>query len=184
MNQHMVKRPRRASALLSALLAFTLIAAACGGDDDDATTSEPDPADTAGSEVIPADEGLAVTAVDLATGVVTITNTGAGELDLSGHQLCNRPTYVALPAETLAPGGSIEVTLGGLSADGGEVGLYTSADFGSSDDMISYVTWGSGGGRLSVAEASGSWAGDPIADPGATLTLTGEAGGAAGWADS
>ncbi len=162
---------------LPVMLALGLVVLACGsGDGDGDAESETTETSTgAGSS------GLTVTAVDLGTGTVTITNNGTADVDLSGHQLCNRPNYLALPEVTLAPGDSIEITLGGIGADGGEVGLYMSSNFGSSDDLLSYVTWGSGGGRLSVAEAGGAWTGDPISEPGGVLTLTGDPGSAAGW---
>ena len=168
------------------MLSLGLVLSACG---DDGSTTAADTtiddtaegSDTSGGSATSAN-GLAVTAVDTGAGVVTITNNGSADLDLSGHQLCNRPNYVAVPEETLAPGESIDVTLGGLAAGGGEAALYTSADFGSSDAMISYVTWGSGGGRLSVAESGGHWSGDPVAEPAdGSLTLTGDAGSASGW---
>lgn len=162
---------------LPVMLALGLAAVACGNGDGDGDAGS----ETTETSTVAAASGLTVTAVDLGSGTVTITNNGAGDVDLSGHQLCNRPNYLALPEETLASGESIDVTLGGIGADGGEVGLYTSANFGSSDDLISYVTWGSGGGRFSVAEAGGTWTGDPISEPGPVLTLTGEPGSAAGW---
>lgn len=202
-----LKRPGRV--LLALAVALALLAASCGSDDStetaDPSTDAADPTDApaaptdapaaptdapaaptdapeAPTEVpAAADQGLVVTAVDIDAGVVTITNTGTTDIDLSGHQLCNRPTYVPLPDEVLAAGESMDFGLGLMSADGGEVGLYTSSDFGNSDALISYVTWGSGGGRLSVAAEGGDWSGDPIPDPGSVLTLTGTPGDASGW---
>ncbi len=162
---------RRFVRLLGVLI-LSLSVLACGGDDD----SDADRDGASGDSSV-----LAVTAVDIGGGVATITNTGAAPVGLGGHWLCNRPIYVELPAQDLAPGESIEITIGGLGSSSGEVGLYRSANFGSSDDIIDYVAWGGGGGRQSVAESAEVWSGEPIADPGPTLTLVGESGSAAGW---
>lgn len=119
---------------------------------------------TAGSE-------LRVTEVDFVAGVATITNIGDESVDLAGHWLCNRPAYVELPGQPLDAGETIEVSIGGLTQGGGEVGLYTSDSFGNADDLLDYVTWGSGGGRLSVAETAGLWVGEPVTADGEALSL-------------
>ena len=73
------------------------------------------------------------TAVDISklraeTGVITLdegfVNTGSAPYDVSGHWLCNRPSSVALPAETIAPGASLMVSLEKLNVDpsSGEIG--------------------------------------------------------------
>lgn len=92
--------------------------------------------------------------------MIVITNMGDSDYDLTGHQLCNRPTYVELPAETLAAGATIEVPTAdlGLSPDSGEVGLYTARDFGNPDAIIRYVQWGEGDhGRSATAVEAGVW---------------------------
>lgn len=183
---------QRRRQLLSIFVVVALVAAACGGDDDETSseptataastaTTAPEPTDVPVEE--PAgDGGIEVTLVDIDAGVVTLTNTGDTEIDLTGYWLCNRPTYVELPATALQPGETIEISINGLNEGGGEIGLYSSSNFGSSDDIVSYVTWGGGGGRLSVAESAGIWSGDPVAPAGAVLTLEGDSGSADGWA--
>ena len=113
--------------------------------------------------------------------VVPITNTGDQPYDLSGHWICQRPTYAELPSEVLEPGATYDASLGGFSADGGEVAVYTSNSFGSSDDIVSYVGWGSGGGRQGVAEGAGIWSGGTVRPAGDAITLSGEPGNAGGW---
>ena len=174
-------------------MALTLTIAACGGSNTDTaegdtttttaeTTTQPAPTDDDGDgDPEPSTNGLTITAVDITTGMVTITNNGSDDVDLTGYQLCNRPTYVPVSAEVLAPGATLEVALGAMGAEGGEAALYTSQSFGSASDMVSYVTWGSGGGRLSVAEEAGLWSGEPIADPGDGVELNGDPTSADGW---
>ena len=178
--------------LLTLIVALAFIAVACGSDDDSDSgsdlpaTSEPttnvddSSADDSGSTSGSA-SALRVTEVDFAAGVATISNTSTDAIDLTGHWLCNRPAYVELPGQSLAAGETLEVSLGGVTQGGGEVGLYTSGSFGSSDDMVDYVTWGSGGGRLSVAEGAGLWSGDSAAAGDETLSLQGDGGAAASW---
>lgn len=124
---------------------------------------------------------LRVTEVDFATGIATITNVGAEPYELVGHWICNRPEYEELPTDTLDPGESVETGFGGFSPDGGELAVYSSRDFDSSDAILAYVTWGAAGGRLSVAEAAGLWSGDPVVPTGDVITLTGDAVTADGW---
>ena len=176
--------------IISLGVALALIAAACGSDSESSSSvTEPnatsDSATTTSSSASSApaasSSGVEVVAVDFAAGIATITNNGSEAVDLAGHQLCNRPTYVALPNQALGPGETIDVSIGGLTQDGGEVGLYTSSDFGSSDALVDYVTWGSGGGRLSVAEEAGQWSGSPATADGDLLMLIGASGTADGW---
>ncbi len=124
---------------------------------------------------------LQVTAVDLVAGVATLTNAGTEQYDLAGHWLCNRPSYAELPDQVLEPGETLEVGIGGFSADGSEVAIYTSSTFSATDDIVTYVAWGAGGGRQSVAEDAGIWSGDPVQPTGDAITLTGAPGSAAGW---
>ncbi len=175
----MKKNPRN---LLIVVLLLALVAAACGSDDDSTATivEESEAADTTtvapdieSSSPVTAGSELRVTEVDFLAGVATITNSGQESVDLTGHWLCNRPAYVELPGQALAAGEAIEVSIGGLTQDGGEVGLYTSGNFGNADDLVDYVTWGSGGGRLSVAEAAGLWVGEPVTADGDALSLLG-----------
>jgi len=133
-----------------------------GGDDDGAT---------AGGAAV-----FAITEVSFdGTAFVRVTNVGGAPGSLAGHFLCNRPTYFALPDVTLAPGESLAVgevdapsvdgqtvaasgQIGGISASGGEIGLYDSNSFSSSDSILSYVEWAeSGHGRSGTAVAAGIW---------------------------
>jgi hypothetical protein len=165
-------RPRLVR-LLAVLAALALFVASCG---DDGEESEPDtgstlPDDSESSTTAPTttatvpEGGEAITGVSLtevvfgADGHVTLTNSSDAEVSVDGLWLCNRPAYTALTG-TIAAGGTLEVTaseLGGLSVDGGEAALYTAQDFESSDAIIDYVQWGSGGGREGVAVAAGIW---------------------------
>jgi hypothetical protein len=175
---------RRRVAITAAL--FVLVGAACGGDDGDssegsaATAAESSTDD--GTQSAAAEESLLqVTSVDYATGVATLTNTGDQPYDLADHWICQRPTYAELPDEMLEPGATYEASLGGFDAGGGEIAVYTSNSFGNSEDIVSYVGWGSGGGRQGVAEEAGIWSGGPVQPTGDTITLSGDPGSADGW---
>ena len=111
---------------------------------------------------------------------VVITNIGDETGNLAGHFLCQRPSYYGFPdvevpagqSVAISTGGNVFVpppgaividdtaTIGALNAAGGEVGLYSSANFGSSSAILSYVEWGSAGhGRSDVAVQAGIWSG-------------------------
>lgn len=180
----------RSRIIVALTVTLALIAAACGSDSEssssvtepNATSDSTTTTSSSGSSAPAASSsGVEVIAVDFVAGIATVANNGTETVDLAGHQLCNRPTYVALPNQTLGPGETIDVSIGGLTQDGGEVGLYTSGDFGSSDALVDYVTWGSGGGRLSVAEEAGQWSGSPATAEGDSLMLIGPSGTADGW---
>lgn len=153
------------SRLGSLLIATVLAIAACGGSADSTTqapteTTGTPSATTAAPPTPAAGSPLVISAVDFDTGMIVITNTGDSDYDLAGHQLCNRPTYVELPAETLAPGATIEIPTSdlGLSPESGEVGLYTARDFGNPEAIIRYVQWGEGDhGRSATAVEAGIW---------------------------
>lgn len=107
--------------------------------------------------------------------MIVITNTGASDYDLTGHQLCNRPTYIELPAQMLAPGATIEIPTSdlGLSPDSGEVGLYTARDFGNPEAIIRYVQWGEGDhGRSGTAVEAGVWTDAGEFVPGGSMLYT------------
>ncbi len=181
--------PARVLAVLAVLAVFTLVAAACsdggGSADEDqaaattATNEEAEPASTPPptTAAIP-DEGEALGALHLSAvhfggdGFVVIQNNGDADVDLSGIWLCQFPSYTDLgtvvDGATIAAGGTVEVpaaVLGGLVEDGGEAALYSARDFTSSDAILSFVQWGSGGARGSVATAADIW-------PGADVTVT------------
>lgn len=163
----------RSMTFMAVLAAVVLLAAACGGGDDSDGSAEPAASNSDGSAestsstttaAIPEGgasvEGIQLSAVVFGdAGHVTVTNTSAVEVNLDGLWLCNRPAYTPLTG-SLAPDASIEIPateMGGLSADGGEAGLYSSRSFDSSEAMIDYVAWGSGGGRAGVAVDAGLW---------------------------
>jgi hypothetical protein len=137
-------------------------------------------------------------------GMVVITNIGDEAGSLAGHFLCQRPSYFAIPDVEVPAGGFVAISTGGnafvpppgaitideIAAIGtlkpvdGEVGLYTSALFGSATDIVSYVEWGSSGhGRSSVAVEAGIWSGfvQTTADSVAILANTLPASDAAHW---
>ncbi len=185
--------------LLISLTALALVAGACGSSGDSGPGEIPEDRDELGSESNestppPATDppaadtapdvlrpGLQVTAVDFTTGVAVITNVGERDIDLTGHWVCNRPNYAELPARVLQPTESVEVSLGGFPAAGGEVAVYTSDAFGDPTAISTYVGWGSGGGRQPVAEDAGIWTGAPVQPTGDTITLSGDPGSADGW---
>jgi hypothetical protein len=132
---------------------------------------------------------FAITSLSLGeNGMVVITNIGTEAGSLSGYFLCQRPDYFALPAVTLEPGEFFAISTGGdvflpppgavttdqiatiglLSPTGGEVGLYSSSNFNSPADIVSYVEWGNAGhGRSSVAINAGIWPADSFVQTGA-----------------
>ncbi len=151
------------------IAALAVIGAACSSDDSadevDAGPTETAPAETdeattdddGGEAAAPAAD-LSVTAVSFSTNTVTVRNDGDSEVNLDGWFLCNRPTYIGAPSETIAPGATLDIDVSdlGLGTDFGEFGLYTSSDFGSADAIAAYVQWGQGeNGRASVAVEAG-----------------------------
>jgi len=175
------------------VLALTLLATACsGGDSGDSANETPTTVtnstssatqttaaqQTTTSEVSRGDVSApVVVAVDFEAGFILIRNDGDEDYDLTGHWICNRPTYSELPSETLAPGRIIEIDTAaiGLSADNGEIALYASSGFGSADDILRYVQWGTDShGRTAVAVAAGVWQeGDFVNNQGANIESSG-----------
>ncbi len=147
-----------------------------------ATTTQPSE-DTTTTAALTGSDGAQFVVSNVTFGaspMVVITNVGSDTGSLAGHFLCQRPSYAGLPDVEVPAGGTIafslggdnfappadaiaaeeQLDLGGLSNGGGEIGLYTSSNFGSSDDIISYVEWGSGDhGRSATAIAAGIWNG-------------------------
>ncbi len=128
----------------------------------------------------PAEGSLAMTTVVFGDNpYVVVTNLGSSSVDLGDYWLCQRPSYSQIPSYTVEPGQNVAITftdvpapdviaidgtvtlgdgLGGITVDGGELGLYGSSDFGSSAAIVDYVEWGSGDrGRESVAVEAGIW---------------------------
>ena len=107
--------------VLLLMLAFRLMVAACGGTEDEptggATTTEGATTTVGASTSAPPPAGghpLVMRIIDFDTGMVEIANTGSEAYDLTGHWLCNRPRYVAVPGSTLEAGSSMMVSLDGL----------------------------------------------------------------------
>ncbi len=180
---------------LPALLALVALTAAACGDSDSDSEADAEPAAEEAPAEDAADDGgtddggaagtsargaLQVTEIRFENSSGTLTNTGDVPIDLTGYWLCNRPTYVELSG-VLEPGESMDVGLAGMTADGGELAVYTSQNFSSADDMVAYVHWAGGGGRAETAAEAGLWSGDPATAGADGLSLTGDPGSAAGW---
>lgn len=144
-----------------------------GGDASDAVEADDDPPTTAPTTTTTAaaPEG-AVAIHDLQIsivkfgddGFIEIVNNGDQDVDLNGIWLCQFPSYADLgtvvDGGVIAAGNSVQIpagTAGSISIDGGEAALYTSRDFGNSDEIFAYVQWGSGGGRSDVAAGANIW---------------------------
>ena len=105
---------------------------------------------------------------------VEITNIGDASLDISEYWLCNFPSYTQFgdleiicgDDMILEPGEFVTVNAGfNVSSDDGEMGLYITNSFGSSDAILDYVEWGSTGHtRSSVAVAAGIWTSGDFVD--------------------
>lgn len=143
------------------------------------TTSTTSLAETTTTEGGDSDLGspLVVVSIGFDTFSIQIRNDGQEDYDISGHWLCNRPSYFQLPDQVLAPGDVIEIDVRslGLNPSSGELALYTSGDFESSTDIIRYVQWGTDShGRTIVAVAGGVWPeGDFVDNQGGNLESTG-----------
>lgn len=178
-------RCRSLARVVAVVGAFSLLVAACGDDggtDDASPTSAPSDENTSTTTTAPvttapppeSGEALEVLQLNVVEfgddGYVEIINTGGDEVTLAGIFICEFPDYADLgdvaDATTLAGGDTLRIpaaVLGGLSADGGEAALYEGDDFGSSDAMLSYVQWGTGGHeRASVAVAAGLWPAEDV----------------------
>ncbi len=192
---------RRSTSLSLVVVAFALFAAACSSESGSATTTitsgatttseasttseAPAPEVTTTSEADPveADNGsqFVVSAVAFgAGGYVEITNVGDATGSLDGYWLCQRPFYQQLSGD-LAPGETLRIdaatgAYGSLDVAAGEMGLYTSRDFGNPDAIVAYVAWGgTGGGRFGTAVAGGVWTdGSSVDATGASLISTSE----------
>lgn len=140
-------------------------------------------------------------------GYVEVRNDGDAPGTLVGYFLCQRPLYAGLMDIGLAPGEALWVTpgdeepsalpdgvigvqqahnsIGVLTADGGEMGLYLGNKFADAGAIQSYVEWGSSGhGRASVAVEAGIWPRDGfVAVPSGSrrISFDSATGGLAGW---
>jgi len=179
------------------------IAAACGSGDDSATSVDATAVSTSTtaattpvtSTTEPAAGGDAVFVISEVVfgddGHVAVTNIGTGPGSLDRYQICQRPAYFGIDDITVEAGETVYFTAGSgagldgevfqagagfgrLRASSGEIALYSSGSFASSDAIVSYVEWGSGNhGRSSVAVGAGIWPdGDFVATDDATTSLT------------
>jgi Secretion system C-terminal sorting domain len=99
--------------------------------------------------------------------MVELKNLGGAEAAAGGYWLCQFPNYNQLSVLgadcgnlTIPAGGILKVTTSSINinAGDGELGLYTTNNFGSSDAIIDYVEWGSTGHmRSTVAVGAGTW---------------------------
>ena len=145
------------------------------------TTNAPQPRTTVTSQPAADPEALfAITAVNLtAAGQhIVIQNVGDAPGNLQGYALCQAPNYAVLGDLELAPGEFVAISVGGslflpppgaahtasasigdVSIEDGEIGLYSRAGaFSSSSAIVDYVEWGSTGHRRSsVASEAGIW---------------------------
>ena len=109
-----------------------------------------------------------------AEGTIEVGNLGPDAGDLTGFWIAIHPYYLELPSAILAPGKALIVSLAEgadpdlvipaagllppLKSGSGEIGLYSSGDFGDPTVIIDYVEWGSTGHvRSAVAIAAGLW---------------------------
>jgi len=146
------------------LVAVALAAAACGGDDD--TTTEAVATDNGGTETA-SPAAIVIEEIDFVGDRIVLRNTGDAPYDLTGHWICNRPSYAELPAEVIAPGATFEVAAStvGLDAGSGELAVYTQREFDSADAIVRYVAWGAAGqGRQGTATEAGLWGADDFVD--------------------
>lgn len=147
---------------------------------DATTTLAPDTTTTTAAPSI-AGARFALTQIGLdVLGQVVVQNVGNEAGSLAGYWLCQRPAYWEFPDVELQPGefaavsvpgrddifsppsGAIAIeeiaSIGPLRPTSGEVGLYSSGDFGSADALVSYIEWGDGGhGRSETAVSAGVW---------------------------
>ena len=126
-------------------------------------------------------------------GTFELQNNGNASANLSGYWICNFPSYAQLSNLTVECGSlnleaGAAVTLSGFdryTVSEGELGLYISNSFGSSNAIRSYVDWGAGtGGRANVAVSAGIWtAGDQVSafSDSESLSLDGAGNSASDW---
>lgn len=96
---------------------------------------------------------------------VEIYNEGDVEVDASSYWLCNFPAYEQISAltvlegnTTIPAGGYLVVAFDDTGDGDGEMGLYSSNDFGSAAAMVDYMQYGSAGHqREPVAVEAGVW---------------------------
>lgn len=123
-------------------------------------------------------------------GTIEVGNLGPDAGDLTGFWVAIHPYYLELPSTILAPGKALIISIAEdadpdlvipaagllptLMSASGEIGLYSSGDFGDPGAIVDYVEWGSTGHvRSNVAIAAGLWPADQaIVTDGSVTGLT------------
>ncbi len=129
-----------------------------------------------------------ITAIDITTGDVTITNLGNADEDISAWRFCNWPAYSTIASlgasSTLTPGTSEVINWSAAIDADGELGLYIDGSWGMSSSVVDYVEWASTGHtRSAVAVGAGVWNVGDFVDGPAPYAFTGGSGdyGSAFW---
>ena len=167
--------------MTTCLVVLALLLAGCGGDDssepaEPQATEAPATSSTTSTTVpIPQDAvalgDLVIVGVQFGDGgFVRVQNRGSTDADVNGIYICQFPQYTDLGVEVIGgvidAGATVEIpasAVGGLSSDGGEAALYANNnDFGSPDNILAYVQWGTGGARAEVATAANIWPGPEV----------------------
>lgn len=121
-------------------------------------------------------------------GWIEVINTGPQAGNIHGHWIAIHPFYLELPSTIVEVGQTVRVSLDPdadlgvvvgaagllpvLVAPAGEVGLYSSGNFGDPNSIVDYLEWGSGGHfRSTVAIAAGIW------DENSVIPMEGSEGG-------
>ena len=125
---------------------------------------------------------------------IELKNFGTSSVDVSNWWFCSLFGYDQLSNMTIISG-SLNISSGGILALSGknlndsnaDLGLYSTADFGSSSAMEDFVQWGaSGQGRESVAVGKGIWTtGDfvPTVGSGNSIEYDGDGDSSSDWED-
>ncbi len=122
-----------------------------------------------------------ITAIDITTGDVTLTNLGNAAEDISGWRFCNWPAYSTISSlgasASLAAGASEVINWADVVDADGELGLYIDAAWTNSASIVDYVEWASTGHtRSSVAVGAGVWNVGDFVDGPAPYTFNGASG--------
>ena len=131
------------------------------------------------------------------SGTVELKNIGSTTIEVGDYWLCNFPNYEQIQSSTILcgstlmePGAILAVENDDLDLNNSddEMGLYSSAAFGSASAILDYVEWGfAGHGRASVAIAASIWSADafvPSIPVGGSIQFDGMGDTPADWAVS
>lgn len=167
--------------LLVAAIAGVFVLSACAGSDTtttQATELPPTPTTeqaTTPPPVVTIDARFVLSTVVFGDqGWIEVINTGPQAGNIHGHWIAIHPFYLELPSTIVEVGQGVRVSLDpdadpgvvvsaagllpALVAPAGEVGLYSSGNFGDPNSIVDYLEWGSGGHfRSTVAIAAGIW---------------------------